>query len=71
LRRSNLDYLWARERSTVSNNARLVRRGAEYNITTGQDGMYPTMLSQMPLEDVTGHSIAVLFFLVSREVPRK
>jgi hypothetical protein len=66
LRRANLDSLWSRERSTVSNNARLVRRGAEYNIATGQEGMYPTM-GPMPLEDVTGHSVAVQVLLASRE----
>jgi hypothetical protein len=71
LRRANLDPLWSRERSTVSNNIRVVRRGAEYNIATGQEGMYPIM-GPMPLEDVTGedvtgHSIAAQILLASRE----
>jgi hypothetical protein len=67
LRRANLDSLWSRERSTVSNNARLVRRGAEYNIATGQEGMYPTK-GPMPLEDVTGNSVAGQVLLASREL---
>ena len=66
LRRANLDALWSRERSTVSNNARLMRRGNDYNIATGQEGMYPSM-GPMPLEDVTGHAVAVQVLLASRE----
>jgi hypothetical protein len=58
--------LWPRERSTVSNNSRLVRCSGEYNIATGQERMYPTM-GPMPLEDVTGHSVAVQILLASRE----
>jgi hypothetical protein len=43
-----------------------MRRGIDYNIATGQEGMYPLM-GPMPLEDVTGHAVAVQILLASRE----
>jgi hypothetical protein len=69
LRRANLDSLWSRERSTVSNNARLVRKSAEYNIATNQEETFPVM-GPMPVDDVTGHAVAVHVLLASRETGR-
>jgi hypothetical protein len=65
-----LDLLWARERSTVANNVRLMRRGNEYNVATGQEGMFPLM-GPMPLEDVMVHAVAVQVLLALREADGK
>jgi hypothetical protein len=69
LRQANLDLLWSRERSTVSNNARLVRKSAEYNITMNQEETFPDM-GPMPVNDVKGHVVAVHVLLASRETGR-
>jgi hypothetical protein len=62
----NLASLWSRERSTVTNNTRWVKKGVEYNSALGQGRTYPT-LGPMPLEDVTGHGAAAQMLLASLE----
>jgi hypothetical protein len=64
-----MDALWSRERSTVRENLRLMKKALDYNEATNQPLSYP-QLGPMPLRDVTGHSVAIQVVLASREKGR-
>lgn len=65
IRSANLAALWSRERTTVLNNLRLVRRAVELNVALNQEGMFPN-LGPMPLEDIWGHGVAIMMLMASR-----
>jgi hypothetical protein len=64
IRRANLDACWSRERSTVNASRRGVQTCVEHGTATGIINIFPR-LGPMPVEDVTGHRVAVYMLLDS------
>jgi hypothetical protein len=69
IRRANLDACWSRERSTVSATRRGVMACIEHGRATGIVKVFPRM-GPMPVEDVTGHRVAIYMLLESLKVGR-
>jgi hypothetical protein len=66
IRRANLDSLWSREKSTVSSNVRNVVKAIQTSEQVDMQMPYEP-LGPMPLEDLTGHRVAIQMLLYSLE----
>ena len=66
IRRANLDAFWSRERATVGNNVRNVRKLCKMSKEVGLGGPFVSW-GPMPEWDYCGHEVAVGMLLASRK----